>query len=131
MVAIRESKGKETARGFRGKLSAPGARAHTRTGKSRRYRLGRAVALEIVETCFGTAENDLGIWARVVYDYPESADDILEKARAIAAEWRQGEIRYPVQRFQKWLGRRYPKRPGKKNGQFRGDETNSIGRGPM
>ena len=91
------------------KLSAP--RAHTYTRKSERYRLARAVALEIIETCFGTVDGDLRLWASIVYDYPDAAEDILEKARTIAAEWRQGERRYPVQHFQKWLKKNFPKKP--------------------
>lgn len=116
-LPYRESKGKETTRSFLGKLLAPPARVRTRKGpsKSERYRLAGATAREIIETCFGTSD-DHAIWAKVVYDYPESADDILEKARVLASEWRQGERRFPARSFQKWLGEKFPKRTFSKMG---------------
>ena len=114
---IRESKGKEKAQSFLEKLLAP--RARVCTHKSERYRLARGVALEIIETCFGTADGDLRLWASIVYDCPEDAENILEKARTVAAEWRQGARRFPVQHFQKWLRKKFPEKSCRSFGEMK------------
>lgn len=105
----REKKGKETTPSFLGKLSAPRARTREGLTKSRRYRLAGAAASEIIETCFGSPD-DHALWAKVIYDYPEALETILDKARELSSRWRQNELRNPVTAFQKWLGKNFPKK---------------------
>lgn len=108
-LSYREKKGKETTPSFLGKLSAPRARTREGLTKSRRYRLAGAAASEIIETCFGSPD-DHALWAKVIYDYPEALETILDKARELSSRWRQNELRNPATAFQKWLGKNFPKK---------------------
>ena len=63
-----------------------------------------AAADEIIETCFGT-DDDRDFWA--YYCYHHDIETILEKAREIASRHRQGELKWPIRAFQRWLQRSY------------------------
>ena len=53
----------------------------------------------------GNKGNDRGTWG--YYCYHHDIETILEKAREIASRHRQGELKWPIRAFQRWLQRSY------------------------
>ena len=74
------------------------------TGASR-YRLAGAAADELIDILGGNRGNDRGTWG--YYCYHHDIETILEKAREIASRHRQGELKWPIRAFQRWLQRSY------------------------
>ena len=76
------------------------------TGTSR-YRLAGAAADELIAILGGNKGNDRGTWA--YYCYHHDTETILDKAHEIASQHRQGELKWPIRAFQRWLQRSYGK----------------------
>ena len=74
------------------------------TGASR-YRIAGAAADELIDILGGNKGNDRGTWG--YYCYHHDIETILEKAREIASRHRQGELKWPIRAFQRWLIRNY------------------------
>ena len=74
------------------------------TGASR-YRLAGAAADELIDILGGNKGNDRGTWG--YYCYHHDIETILEKAREITSRHRQGELKWPIRAFQRWLQRSY------------------------
>ena len=70
-----------------------------------RYRLAGAAADELIDILGGNKGNDRGTWG--YYCYHHDIETLLEKAREIASRHRQGELKWPVRAFQRWLIRNY------------------------
>ena len=110
---VSKGKGKETRPGCFSIPLRPRACAHAHEAKAKvegeqrkisRYQIAGAAADEIIETCFGT-DDDRGTWA--YYCYHHDIETILEKSREIASRHRQGELKWPIRAFQRWLIRNY------------------------
>ena len=71
-----------------------------RTSPSR-YRVAGAAADELIDILGGNKGNDRGTWG--YYCYHHDIETILEKAREIASRHRQGELKWPIRAFQRWL----------------------------
>jgi len=101
----RKARGKETSPGCLSNPSSP--RGRTRKGVSR-YREAGAAAEELIQI-LGANPTDYNrrLWA--FYCYHHDIETIIEKALRCASERRQGEIRDPVRKFQKWLKKNYGK----------------------
>ena len=111
---VSKGKGKETRPGSCKNPPRPRARAGAREvevegrGRQRndsRYRLAGAAADELIDILGGNKENDRGTWG--YYCYHHDIETILEKAREIASRHRQGELKWPIRAFQRWLQRSY------------------------
>ena len=97
-----------------GNINIPGNRPRTRTRKGRGRPMGNACswreacecADQIIATLFGNPR-DRGIW--VWYATYLGTDFMLDLAFRVHSEWRQGEIRRPVQAFQRHLMDALPK----------------------
>ena len=70
-----------------------------------RYQLAGAAADELIDILGGNKGNDRGTWG--YYCYHHDIETILEKAREIASRHRQGELKWPIRAFQRWLQRSY------------------------
>ena len=79
-------------------------RSRPTTGASR-YRIAGAAADEHIDILGGNKGNDRGTWG--YYCYHHDIETILEKAREIASRHRQGELKWPIRAFQRWLIRNY------------------------
>ena len=111
---VGKGKGKETRPGSY--KNPPRPRAYAREvevgGQSRqrnvsRYRVAGAAADELIDILGGNRGNDRGTWG--YYCYHHDIETILEKAREIASRHRQGELKWPIRAFQRWLQRSYGK----------------------
>ena len=111
---VSKGKGKETRPGSCKNPPRPRARAYAREAKVEgegeqrnisRYRLAGAAADELIDILGGTKGNDRGTWG--YYCYHHDIETILEKAREIASRHRQGELKWPIRAFQRWLQRSY------------------------
>ena len=98
-VLQKTSKTARACVGARGRASyeQPGGRQMSACA---RFKFAGAVADEIL-SLFGNRSRDRAIWSFYCYHY--DAELILEKAREIASCHRQGELRFPVRAFQRWL----------------------------
>ena len=94
---VRKGKGKETRPGSCKNPPRPHARA--------RYTEAGAAADELIDILGGNKGNDRGTWG--YYCYHHDIETILEKAREIASRHRQGELKWPIRAFQRWLQRSY------------------------
>ena len=72
-----------------------------------RYAEAGAAADELIAILGGKHKNDRGTWG--YYCYHHDIETILEKAREIASRHRQGELKWPIRAFQRWLQRSYGK----------------------
>ena len=70
-----------------------------------RYAEAGAAADELIAILGGKHKNDRGTWG--YYCYHHDIETILEKAREIASRHRQGELKWPIRAFQRWLQRSY------------------------
>ena len=111
---VSKGKGKETRPGSCKNPPRPRACAHAHEAKSKvegeqrkisRYRVAGAAADELIDILGGNKENDRGTWG--YYCYHHDIETILEKAREIASRHRQGELKWPIRAFQRWLQRSY------------------------
>ena len=111
---VSKGKGKETRPGSCKNPPRPRARAYAREvevggqGRQRnvsRYRVAGAAADELIDILGGNKGNDRGTWG--YYCYHHDIETILEKAREIASRHRQGELKWPIRAFQRWLQRSY------------------------
>ena len=111
---VGKGKGKETRPGSCKNPPRPRARAYARKvevggqGRQRnvsRYRVAGAAADELIDILGGNKGNDRGTWG--YYCYHHDIETILEKAREIASRHRQGELKWPIRAFQRWLQRSY------------------------
>ena len=96
---VRKGKVKETRPGCFSIPLRPRGRA--------RYAEAGAAANELIAILGGSQERDRGTWA--YYCYHHDTETILEKAREIASQHRQGELKWPIRAFQRWLQRSYGK----------------------
>ena len=111
---VGKGKGKETRPGSCQNPPRPRARAGAREveveGRGRQrnvshYQLAGAAADELIDILGGNKGNDRGTWG--YYCYHHDIETILEKAREIASRHRQGELKWPIRAFQRWLQRSY------------------------
>ena len=111
---VGKGKGKETRPGSCKNPPRPQARAGAREvevegrGQQRNvshYQLAGAAADELIDILGGNKGNDRGTWG--YYCYHHDIETILEKAREIASRHRQGELKWPIRAFQRWLQRSY------------------------
>ena len=96
---VSKGKGKETRPGCFSIPLRPRGRA--------RYAEAGAAADELIDILGGNRRNDRGTWA--YYCYHHDIETLLEKAREIASRHRQGELKWPIRAFQRWLQRSYGK----------------------
>ena len=94
---VGKGKGKETRPGSCKNPPRPRGRA--------RYAEAGAAADELIDILGGNRKNDHGTWS--YYCYHHDIETILEKAREIASRHRQGELKWPIRAFQRWLIRNY------------------------
>ena len=94
---VRKGKGKEIRPGSCKNPLRPRGRA--------RYAEAGAAADELIAILGGSQERDRGTWA--YYCYHHDTETILDKAREIASQHRQGELKWPIRAFQRWLQRSY------------------------
>ena len=113
---VGKGKGKETRPGSCKNPLRPRGRAYAREVKVRgegeqrkisRYQLAGAGADELIAILGGNADRDHGTWA--YYCYHHDIGIILDKAHEIASQHRQGELKWPIRAFQRWLQRSYGK----------------------
>ena len=94
-----KAKGKETRPGC---FSIP---LRPRACVRGRYAEAGAAADELIALLGGSPAHDRGTWA--YYCYHHDIEIILDKAREIASRHRQGELKWPIRAFQRWLQRSY------------------------
>ena len=94
-----KAKGKETRPGC---FSIP---LRPRACVRGRYAEAGAAADELIALLGGSPAHDRGTWA--YYCYHHDIEVILDKAREIASRHRQGELKWPIRAFQRWLQRSY------------------------
>ena len=100
---VRKGKGKETRPGSC--KNPPRPRPRPRVGTQARYKEAGVAADELIAILGGNTTNDRGTWG--YYCYHHDIETILEKAREIASRHRQGELKWPIRTFQRWLQRSY------------------------
>ena len=76
-----------------------------RNARNSRYHEAGAAADELIDILGGNRGNDRGTWG--YYCYHHDIETILEKAREIASRHCQGELKWPIRAFQRWLQRSY------------------------
>ena len=76
-----------------------------RRAQKSRYREAGAAADELIDILGGVRRNDHGTWA--YYCYHHDIETLLDKAHEIASRHRQGELKWPVRSFQRWLQNSY------------------------
>ena len=90
----------------KGKETRPGScKNPPRPRACARYAEAGAAADELIDILGGNKGNDSGTWG--YYCYHHDIETLLEKAREIASRHRQGELKWPVRAFQRWLIRNY------------------------
>ena len=83
----------------------PDGLATARNARNSRYHEAGAAADELIDILGGNRKSDHGTWS--YYCYHHDIETILEKAREIASRHRQGELKWPIRAFQRWLQRSY------------------------
>lgn len=94
-----KAKGKEPRPGCFSIPLRPRVRAQAR------YAEAGAAADELIAILGGSAVRDRRTWA--YYCYHHDIETLLDKAREIASRHRQGELKWPVPSFQRWLQKSY------------------------
>ena len=95
----------QTRFALRDDCGGPGVSALPTRRSASRYQLAGAAADELIDILGGNKGNDRGTWG--YYCYHHDIETILEKAREIASRHRQGELKWPIRAFQRWLQRSY------------------------